>query len=209
MTDSSLEDLPQPVKDYILEEAHKEYELKNYRFSISELVYCLKKPFYRRKHPVPADITKAWYFFRGRLFHEAFGKLFPKNEVPMTYRIKGTPIVVSGRLDIMHEGRIIEFKTTNSLKYVSEVKPQHRKQAVFYAWCQGLDKAEVIYLDLNNVKKFEVKVEEAVVDEIEMLAKTLYSSIQSDTPPPPLNREKWECRKEFCEYYDECGDKTV
>lgn len=206
-SESSLELLPQPVKDHVIKKANQEYELKDTRFSVSELVYCLRKPFFRRKYPIPVNLTKAWYFFRGKLFHEAFANLFPRNEVPVTHRIKGTPIVISGRLDVMHEGQVIEFKTTNSLKYTNEVKPEHRMQAAFYAWCQGLDKATVIYLDLNTAKKFEVTVNERDIETLEKIASTLYEAIKTGIPPVALNKQDWECSAKYCDYFDRCDKK--
>ena len=122
----------------------------------------------------------------------------------MTYRIKNTPIVVSGHFDVVDDDMVIEFKTVASTKYVSKPHWQHVMQANFYAYCEGLEKILLVYVDLSSVKTFPLQVNPSLIEILENRAIDLHRAVLDDVPPRTGVVEDWECR--LCDFAEECEE---
>jgi len=123
-----LEDLPQPIKDSILNEQNNDnYEAMPNSYAITDLLYCLRKKFYQKTQPKkPLDLETAVHFHRGNLWDKDFCSKFKRNQIRCTYRCKNIPISISGKFDFLDENNIItDLKSPAELFYVEQAgKPR-------------------------------------------------------------------------------------
>ena len=210
----NLEDLPDEIKEHIIDATTEDdYTHRDGQLHVTELVYCLRKAYFRRQMEKEGQhenkaLKDRWYLYRGIVFDEAWTSLFPRNQVRVTYRIPNGPSI-SGRIDFETEDTVWELKTvSNDYAIRDGPKPAHVKQALFYAWVENMPKAKLVYVHLGGVKIFELDTSRAgeVVDELVSRAKELYRALKEGRPPEPHN-EPWECR--YCPFRDLCEKQAL
>jgi CRISPR-associated protein Cas4 len=203
--------LPTEILEHIARTVEKEYEYRDEVLHVTELLYCLRKAFYRRKVPEEAQkrIEQYWYVYRGNVFDELWCKLFERNQVRVTHRIPNGPTIV-GRIDFVRtengEPVIYELKTVSSHYAIKDgPKPHHVAQVKAYAWMENIKRAKLIYVSFEGVKVFDIDCSDAesVVLWLEGRAMKLYRSLKENKPPE--REEGWECR--YCEFKDICGGR--
>lgn len=199
-----ISDLPKPIRDHILAKVNAEYRSMPNTFNLTELLYCLRKAYFHRVDPKPFALEAAWNIYRGELLDEVWTPLFQRYQVRCTYRCKNVPAVIVGKFDFLDEnGVLTDLKTAKTLYYINEPKVEHVKQVRFYAWCNAVQKAQLIYADFGDVKVFPVEVGDCsdLLRELEESVSCLYLALQKGCPPDSHGPE-WMCRN--CEYQDEC-----
>ena len=204
-------DLPDPILQHIREVVEKEYEYSDERIHVIELCGCLLKAFLQRKIPIEKDFNRLWYIYRGLIFDELWTRRFERNQIRVTHRIRGGPTIV-GRIDFIHDGKIYELKTINTVRRIDEPLEHHVKQVRFYAYCENVNKAVIIYVSFDGYKCFEVDCSDEftipVVEEFEQKAMKLYRALKNNQPPEPEDIPSWVCK--YCEYYlTYCGGREV
>ena len=203
-----LDDLPQPIKDHILRNANGEdYHSKPNTYSLTELLYCTRKAYYRRTCPKPTELESAFNMYRGKVFDNLWSPLFQHNQVRTTHRCRNIPITISGKYDFLTTDNILtDLKTTKSLYFVNEPSEEYKTQVRFYAWLNSIDKAQIVYIDFGDCKVFPVEVGDCtqLLEDLERKAEVLYFALRDKTVPyKPLTSPEWLCKK--CEYKEECG----
>lgn len=204
-----LENLPKPIKDEILKKSNSDdYQNKPNTYSITELLYCIRKAYLKRTHPKPITIHQAFNLYRGQIFDHLWTPLFKHNQVRCTYRLKNIPITISGKYDFLDENGILtDLKTTKTLFYINEPSPEHITQVRFYAWLNSVEKAQIIYIDFGDCKVFPVEVGDCtqLLEELEAKATLLYNALRhAKSPDKNLGTPEWLCQK--CEYIKECAE---
>jgi len=199
--------LPDPIVEHIRSVVEREYEYADERIHVTELCGCLLKAWLRRRCPVEREFERMWYLYRGLIFDQLWTSLFPRNQVRVTHRIKNGPTIV-GKIDFEWNGRIYELKTVNSVKRLDEPYDHHVKQVRFYAWCECVEEAVLLYVSFDGYCAFTVDCGEEkvlpVVEEFERKAVELYKALKTDVPPEP---DADEC---YCEYFGSyCGGRDV
>ena len=202
-----LEDLPKEIKEHIIRSANGEdYHNKPNTYSLTELLYCIRKAYYRRTQPKPTKLEAAFNMYRGKVFDTLWSPLFQHNQVRSTHRCKNIPITISGKYDFLTSDNILtDLKTTKSLYYVNEPSEEYKIQVRFYAWLNSIEKAQIVYIDFGDCKVFPVEVGDCndMLEGLELKAEILYKSLQNKTVPyKPLTALEWMCKK--CEYQEEC-----
>lgn len=205
----TLEDLPQPIKDEILKKANEnDYQNKPHTYSITELLYCIRKAYFKRTHPKPLTIQQAFNIYRGQIFDHLWTPLFKHNQVRCTYRCRNIPITISGKYDFLTVDDVLtDLKTAKTLYYINKPSPEHVMQVRFYAWLNSIEKAQIIYIDFGNCKVFPVEVGDCtkLLDDIEAKATILYWALQRGQPPKEQATPEWLCKT--CEYAEECENE--
>ena len=207
-----LEDLPQPIKDHILRSTNnEEYHNKPNTYSLTELLYCIRKAYYRRTQPKPTELEAAFNIYRGKVFDNLWSPLFQHNQVRATHRCKNIPITISGKYDLIDEtGALVDLKTAKSLYYINEPGHAYVQQVRFYAWLNSIQKAKIVYIDFGDAKVFDVEVGDCqpLIEELEQKAAKLYYALKDNKPPEKtvLLSEMWLCQK--CEYKTECDQSA-
>lgn len=200
-------DLPKPIRDHIEEILRENYlEMHEDGFGVHELIYCLRKAYYRRKlgEKIFPTEDQLWWIYRGKLFHRVWGSLFEKNEVKGEH-ITPSGIRIIGHADIIHDGCVYELKSVNSLEGVP--REWHEKQVKAYSFIFGMKKAKIVYISFRGVRVVDVPTDDAeeVIRELERRAEVLKTSLDRDIPPDPSPLGVWECR--FCPFREYCeGD---
>ena len=64
-----IEKLPERIKQHILDTVRQEFTPPDDRIWVTEILYCLRKAWFRRKMPKPIDLHSAWHLYRGIVFH--------------------------------------------------------------------------------------------------------------------------------------------
>lgn len=203
-----LEDLPQPIQDQILKSANfDDYTAKPNTYSVTELLYCLRKSYFNKVNPKPKTLESAFNLYRGKVFDNLWTPLFKHNQVRCTHRVKNYPITISGKYDFIDEkGILTDLKTAKSLYFINEPGQEYVKQVRFYAYLNAVEKAQILYVDFGSVKVFPVEVGDCteLINELENKAITLWSAIEKKHPPQRcLTTPEWLCNK--CEYKEECN----
>lgn len=203
-----LEDLPQPIKDLILKNANfDDYTPKPNTYSVTDLLYCLRKTFFNKTNPKPKTLESAFNLYRGKVFDNLWTPLFKHNQVRCTHRVKNYPITISGKYDFIDEkGILTDLKTAKSLFYINEAGPEYVKQIRFYAYVNAVEKAQILYVDFGSVKVFPVEVGDCteLINELEGKAILLWAALQKGKPPTRCpDTPEWLCSK--CEHQMECN----
>lgn len=202
-----IEELPRPIREHILAKVNTDYKSLPNTFNLTELLYCLRKSFFQRVVPQPFGLQAAWYIYRGELLDEVWTPLFSRHQVRCTYRCRNVPAVIVGKFDFLDEnGVLTDLKTTKSLYYVTGPKEEHVKQVRFYAWCNAVEKAQLIYADFGDVKVFPVEVGDCsgLLAELEEKVECLVVSLKSGKPPAGRG-PVWMCRD--CGYSGACRNE--
>jgi len=202
-----LNDLPEQIKLHIVKSVNgDDYHNKPNTFSLTELLYCVRKSFYRRKIPRDLDLESSFNIYRGKVFDNLWCGLFQHNQVRSTYRCRHIPITISGKYDFITSNNVLtDLKTTKSLYYIKEPSEEYKKQVRFYAWLNSLDKAQIIYIDFGDCKVFPVEVGDCteLFEELEDKAAQLYFALENCVPPVK-GADGWMCKK--CEYAENCKE---
>ena len=203
-----LKELPSPILEHIITVTLSEYEYRNETLHVTELLYCLRKAFFRRTRlDVEKELEQRWYLYRGSIFDQLWCGLFPRNQIRVTYRVPDGPTIV-GRIDFVNKEDddlvLYELKTISNRYAIKDgPKEEHVKQVKFYAWCENIGVAKLVYVSFEGVRIFTVDCSCAneVVKELEERARHLYDCLRNDKLPPRTEKE-WECR--YCEFKDIC-----
>ena len=202
-----LEDLPKEIKEHILKNCNEnDYHNKPNTYSLTELLYCIRKAYFRRVIPKPMELESAFNIYRGKVFDNLWSPLFYHNQVRSTYRCKNIPITISGKYDFLTSENILcDLKTTKSLYYINEPSEEYKTQVRFYAWLNSIEKAQIVYIDFGDCKVFPVEVGDCtqMLEELEAKATQLYNALKNNKTPVKGNGPEWMCKK--CEFSGECN----
>lgn len=215
-TNLSLENLPQPIKDMLLKKANDDsYEPMPNNFSITDLLYCIRKKYFQKTLPKKqVDLKSANNFFRGNLWDNVFCSQFKRNQIRCTYRCRNIPISISGKFDFLDENNILtDLKSPSDLYYVittNKTSESYRKQVLFYCYCNAIPQGQVMYWDGSKCLKIPVEVTEEnckqLIEEVESKAFLLWFALEHNKPPARevCSPEDWECK--YCSYQEDCNN---
>ncbi|MFA5365728.1 MAG: hypothetical protein WC325_11160 [Candidatus Bathyarchaeia archaeon] len=183
-----IEDLPQPILDDVLASVSfkRDYQPLAENLQIKELLYCLRQAYLRRVQPKPITSLKvALKIYSGLVWDRQFCRLFPVSQKYVRYECRSCPACVNGKFDFLDSDTVTELKIVNDVNCVSEVPLAYSNQVRFYAFADGKSKAQVVYFDGRDVKKFPVDVGDCSVlmRHIEANARILYYSLLDERLP--------------------------
>lgn len=99
-----IENLPAPIKQYMVNSLENRPSVPHV-YHVTEVLYCLKKAYYRRTHPGGLiDDKGVWNIYRGKTFDKLWSPLFKTNQ--RSYMIErlgynGEHIYITGTLDFI------------------------------------------------------------------------------------------------------------
>ena len=129
---------------------------------VSDFVYCLKKPFYKRQPGYEEDLSNdsILYFVRGRSLHDLLEKLYPRREVKVTHED------IVGSVDGMtQDGTCVEIKTTKKL-WKNEANEHHVLQDSYYMAMADSNQGQILYYEMNDnrLRVFEISLTDEELD---------------------------------------------
>jgi len=174
------------------------------RYYPSEIGYCLRKVYMSYLKPQQFDDNVLRIFKIGDIYHDYAATLLEgKSEEPFELIFDGFSI--GGRVDFLRESDVIEFKTTKSLKYVTEPQKAHVFQLMTYLKFFNMSHGFLVYIEKSTLKAktFKILFDKEVYDEAIGRVKMLHGSLESGIEPLP--EVSWACR--YCPYKKDC--KTI
>lgn len=198
--------LPEPLKEHILESVNKRYPRDPNRIWVTDILYCLRKAWYRHRNPKDIPLEQAWKMHHGNLIHHDFESAYgdqEKWELP----IYDTGAVLVGKTDSADGTLIVEYKTASDKNdyYLKKegAKGIHVEQLQLYLHATDRDRGQVIYCMHDHPRVFDVDLEDFDINEYLQRALLLWDGLQEGTPPPKTD-SSWEC--DYCEYEEECQE---
>ena len=176
---------------------------------VSDLIFCLKESFFRRKNPIPPTDIQLGYFLDGARRHVLIQNLHGAEAEKQVenYGIHGT-------IDIL-DGFPIEIKTTRWLK--DDVPPHYLRQLAYYMVLTDKRRGKILIHNLNAKKdspvfvSFDVTLTEKEFEEHkkDLLARKarlelalMNDSVENLSTP----NEAWKCST--CQYKIRCLSST-
>lgn len=192
------------LRDQLLGVLTEKYSRDRKGIHVSDLVYCLREVFFRRKFPRKVTETELMFFVDGARRHAVVEELSGKDsEVSIDWEgIKGT-------VDLINESIPIEIKSTRARKSL----PTHYLcQLKYYCVMLGVSWGFLIVLRLTNYERpwefyrIEFDREEMVEAVNEMLEgkDLLLDAFERDDPSKLPKWEPWKCR--YCHYSNICEE---
>jgi CRISPR/Cas system-associated exonuclease Cas4 (RecB family) len=194
--------LPEPIWKKIVEDTAG-YEPEIGTYHVSELIYCLRKAYFRRMYrdQITLNPTLRWYYYRGLLFDKIWTKCFDLNQVPVQ-KVCGEYTII-GRIDFIYENKIYELKTSFYLPKEPSVK--HLAQVNCYSAMSGIKEARLLYISFSGYPRIftvDTSNSQDILNLVSLHAGILHGCLKDKNPPAP-NNEEWECRncevKEICQ----------
>jgi len=164
------------VKRYIISQTMSG-EYSDDKIYVSELGFCIRKAWFKRKMPKEIDFNTALKMLIGSLFHEIIEKNYNETEksAVATIHVDGKKVEIRGRIDAVVGNGIIDFKSKDGrgLSRIKENGPSRydEKQIKFYARAGGYKKALLQYYqidpkisidDMTNPKEFISRLKEKI-----------------------------------------------
>ena len=143
-----------------------------------------------------------------RLTEKWASEIAPRVEptgVEQDFDIEVDGVKVVGRMDVVTESRVLDWKTSGRSPTRSDVVKS--LQTELYSLATGLPLTFVYLVDLKNgVKTTDVEIGEAeTAHAIGMAKRTVTEAAQGMALGVwPRNRAGWHCSKKWCGYYDRC-----
>jgi len=171
---------------------------------VSDLVYCLRKAFFRLKGITPTDEVHAEYMVIGKTLHKIVQEVFKYVEVEVEkYGVKGT-------IDILeNEKKVpIEIKTTRrKIEAVEDIPAVYLTQLSYYLVLLDVHVGYLVILDIVNadLKMYLVEIDlEQVKSEMLGKKQLLEYAINQDNFHI-LPKLDWMCRQ--CEFRGVCNGR--
>ena len=201
-----IEKLPERIKQHILDTVRREFTPPDDRIWVTEILYCLRKAWFRRKMPKPIDLHSAWHLYRGIVFHDIWEGLYDDEDKKIEIPIWDTGAVLVAKYDFIEGDTIYDLKWVADAyeKFLAErgASEAHKKQVQIYLYAKKMKKGALIYLMSKGIKIFEFELEDDFdINEFLKRALILWDALRENNPPPKTPGE-YECR--YCEYKDEC-----
>lgn len=155
----------------ILKTMYEEYVPEEGKIHVTELWGCARQVALKRKLSETVAPEDLWFVVRGKMFHSIMETVGEKEKDILTeyrmsapFKIHGKTYSLIGRLDEfdINSGILRDYKTTTQIPRYSRAYADHGTQVNTYAYLLERDgkykvnKMEIIYADLDSVKKIEV-----------------------------------------------------
>jgi len=216
-----LEYLPAPIVQYLRNSVRDRPKVPHL-YHVTDLLYCLRKAYFRRKHPNGAKGVKSlWNIVRGQTFDHLWSPLFEVNQ--RTYTVHRGGITITGTLDFIFSDQgervLCDLKMPASTYYRKQYGASdfYQRQVQCYlamAHANGdlldIQKARILMLAEDLVVE-DVQENPEILDYLWTRAFRLDHALTRSKPDALEGPEEaWECNPEYCEHYARCkgGDSS-
>ena len=177
-----IEDLPQTILNDILGcvTFKRDYQPLNENLQIKELLFCLRQSYLRRVQPRPiTDLRVALKIYSGLLWDRKFCGLFPVNQKYVRYHCQQSPAKINGKYDFLDVDTVTELKLVDDVNVIDKPFWANQQQVRFYAFADNKEKAQVLYFDGKDAKKFPVDTNDfsGLVTQLESNARIFYDCL--------------------------------
>lgn len=187
----------------------QEYYSNRKEIHVSDLVFCLRKAYFRRVKPEPPTAVELGFFLDGARRHsalEALGLGVAEKEVER--------FGVVGHIDVLLDGNApVEFKTTRMMK--DDISEHYIRQLAYYCILLNTRFGYLVIQHINErrgeqfqFKKIMLSEADQKMFENEMKVKRaiLEEALKNGNWTMLPQGEKWECenKRGKCQYHEKC-----
>jgi len=180
------------------------------KYSVGELIGCLRSSYFERKIGHYESINSLYRSKTGKAIHNLLFKDYEMKEVQMTYPFvhKGETLYIKGKFDgyDLVTRTLTEGKTVKDISRITEARPKDIMQLQCFSslaekTLQALqvDKLQIVYADLENIKTFDVPKRDQMNFMIERIT-ILHNALKNNQPP----KEELNKFCGSCSYNDKC-----
>ncbi len=201
-----FENLPAPIVIH-LQDSITTWSAKPHVYHVTQLIYCLRKAWYRRVHPerVKWSLRSLWNVYRGSAFDKKWTSLFKTHQ--RNYRAKRRGITITGTLDFVYddgEGPVLydlKMPTNVELKKIYGAGQGYRRQVQAYLALAHLNReltdvhvARVLMVGSDVVVEDVSEWTDMLVAYLWPRAFVLDAALRVGSPVSlPPAEEGWEC----------------
>lgn len=200
----------------ILKGIYENIQNRDY-LSVTSIIGCLRNTYLEMTHEIYVSPESLYWLFRGNIAHLVIDDYQPPDAISeKTFEREFEGVTLRGTPDniiiLPEQKKIIDYKTTARIPFFNNPYSNHKLQLNLYRWLIApeyrIDKLEVQYLDMKNVKKLEAKLMsfEEVEDYLFQRLLPLKDAIDSGNcpPKPPADsKDRWQCNG-YCNVADLC-----
>ncbi len=199
--------LPEPILNHLKKQIKPRFPTPHV-YHVTEIIYCLRKAYWRRTHPNQAKFnTKSlWNIYRGNIFDRQWCRLFKINQRNYTATREG--VTITGTLDFVYNGVLYDLKMPASValsKLVGAHTSYKRQVAAYIALAHENNELLDIHMGrilmvAENVVVDEQKEWVGMLDDWMFPRAFLLDKALEDEDPSLLDgpEDRWECNPEFC-----------
>jgi CRISPR-associated protein Cas4 len=170
---------------------------------VSDLVYCLRKAYFRLKGVTPTDETAVEYQVIGKTLHKIIQDAFKYVEVEVeNYGVKGTIDILEGQQTKIP----IEIKTTRKkIENEKDIPPTYLTQLAYYLTLLNTHVGYLVILNVINadLKIFTVEINLEETKKQLLGKKQLLEYALQHENPMILPKLEWQCLT--CEFRSACN----
>ncbi len=186
--------------------------------SVSSLLNCLRKVVLQVRHDVYLNPKELYYAFRGQLFHAVIAQAH-EEEAVVEQRFERTVagISLSGHPDVIYPEikKLVDYKSTKKVPKTNSPYASHGTQVNIYRYLIApkykIDKMEIVYFDMSDVKRIEVPVmtTKKLTGWLVPRLKKLKTALDGGNLPERVKSEGlWQCNG-YCHFTKRCWPKGV
>jgi len=203
--------LPKPIVDHINSKIKTRKNIPHV-YHVTELIYCLRKAYFRRVFPdrEKRNTRGSWNIYRGKTFDDLWTPLFDINQ--HTLKVSRRGVIIIGTFDFVYDDKLgsvlydLKMPGSTFFKGRSGAGLGYRRQVQAYL---SLAHANGELLNVHRVRVLMVAAD-VVVEEFEewtgMLTSWLWpraflldDALNRRDPTALLGPEStWECNPEYC-----------
>lgn len=198
------------LKEKLIAALQERYGKDRDGIHVTDLIYCLREVYFRKKYPQPITETELMFFVDGAERHSILAGLAGfEAEKSINY---GS---VAGTVDMIAEGPV-EIKTTRANK---GLPPHYLKQLGYYCAMLDVNKGFLLVQRLNNRDspwdlqsvEWSNKELEDMRSELVTNSTLLMNAIETGNPSKLAKHNgdpelSWKCR--YCKYVEQCGKEA-
>jgi len=184
--------------------------------SVSSLLNCLRKVVLEARRDVYLPLEQLYYAFRGQLFHAVIAGAQEEGAV-VEQRFERTVagIALSGHPDVVYPQlrKLVDYKSTRRVPKGDAPYANHAIQVNLYRYLVApqyeVDELEIVYLDMNRVKRVPVEVmtTRQLMGWLVPRLKVLKAALEGGKLPKRVASEGvWQCDG-YCPFTDDCWPK--
>lgn len=203
--------VPARIKQEVIDYVTSNYPRSDNRIWVKEILYCLRKAYFRRVLPdKPMDFEGAWRMYLGLVLHRQFEKLYDQRSYRFEMPIEDTGAVLVGKPDIIENGKIADFKIYSDY-YEDHLKKEgpnetDLQQLYLYMYHKNISKGALLY----PLSKKWIAVQDITlpgdfnIEHYIRRAYILWKAVKDGVAPSKgYKTGEWECQT--CEFLEECA----
>ena len=185
---------------------------------MSSLLNCLRKVVLEVRKDVYLDPRELYYAFRGQLFHAVIAQAQADGAIcEESFERTVAGIILSGHPDVIYpeHRKLVDYKSTRRIPKDDIPYANHGIQVNLYRYLvmpqYQIDKLEIVYFDMSNVKRVNVEVMDArkLMGWLVPRLKKLKIALEGGKLPEKVDSQGvWQCDG-YCPFTKICWPKGV